>query len=325
VPSLIKQFAVVAILLALSPHANAQSRAEPDAASATTSAEIVPPHAVERSKSIEPQPALPTTAGRARFHADPILDGGLIVLSLGFGGVLEAINSTGEIRPQQISPTFDRSKLLWIDRHSIPSTPSQSAGKLSSAGLGVAVAFALVDPVLSGFREGSVQTGLVDAALYAESMSITFALTNMVKLTVRRPRPGAYIEAERHRGDPTFANSSTDSALSFFSGHSSMTAAVGATAAYLAFARSPGRARPWITLGLATALSTFVSVERVRAGKHFPTDVMAGGLAGAGIGIIVPHLHRESDVEQRRVWIGMVRPLSDDTGETSMLGVSGVF
>lgn len=324
-PSRIQPFAVVSVLLALSPSASAQWATEAKTASPAASADVVPARATERSVSLEPQPALPSVAGRARFHADPILDGTLIVLSLSFGGVLEAINSTGEIGPQQISPNFDRSNLLWIDRHSIPAHPSKSAGTLSNAGLAAAIAFGLVDPVLSGFREQSLQSGLVDGVLYAEAMSITFAFTDMVKLAVRRPRPRAYIDAEAHRGDPTYSNPSTDSALSFFSGHASMTAAVGATATYLAFARSPGRARPWITLGVAAALTTFVSIERVRAGQHFPTDVIAGGLAGAGIGIIVPALHREGDVEQGRVWIGMVRPLSDDTGKTSMLGLSGTF
>ena len=324
-PSAIQQFAVIAVLLTLSPRAGAQWASDANTASPPASESIVPPRAAERSVSLDPQAAVSSPAGRTRFHADPIFDGAVIALSLSFGGVLESINSTGEIRPQQISPNFDRSNLLWIDRHSIPSHPSKSAGTLSSAGLGAAIAFGVVDPVLSGFREQSLQTGFVDAALYAESMSITFAVTSMVKLTVRRPRPRAYIDAEAHRNDPTYSNLSTDSELSFFSGHASMTAAVGATASYLAFARSTESTRPWITLGVATALTTFVSIERVRAGQHFPTDVIAGSLAGAGIGIIVPHLHRESDVEQRRVWIGMVRPLTEDTGETSMLGVGGVF
>jgi undecaprenyl-diphosphatase len=39
----------------------------------------------------------------------------------------------------------------------------------------------------------------------------------------------------------------------------------------------------------------------VRAGKHFPTDVLAGTFAGAGIGIVMPHLHRTEDVQQRRL------------------------
>jgi hypothetical protein len=40
--------------------------------------------------------------------------------------------------------------------------------------------------------------------------------------------------------------------------------------------------------------------ERVRAGEHFPTDVIAGSIAGAGIGLVVPHLHRTEDIKQRR-------------------------
>jgi hypothetical protein len=31
---------------------------------------------------------------------------------------------------------------------------------------------------------------------------------------------------------------------------------------------------------------------RVEAGMHFPTDVIVGGIAGMGLGIAVPELHR---------------------------------
>src|SRR6185369_15416031 len=105
----------------------------------------------------------------------------------GFALVLELINSTGEIRPQQIASGFDRNNLIGIDRASITSTPSATAGTLSNVGLGAAAAFALVDPFVSGLREHSVQTGLVDAMLYAESASLTLGFTDMVKLAVRRP------------------------------------------------------------------------------------------------------------------------------------------
>ncbi|MEK7331271.1 MAG: phosphatase PAP2 family protein, partial [Candidatus Eisenbacteria bacterium] len=49
----------------------------------------------------------------------------------------------------------------------------------------------------------------------------------------------------------------------------------------------------------AVALTTFVCIERVRAGAHFPSDVISGAIAGAGVGVIVPHLHRSADVKQR--------------------------
>ena len=41
-------------------------------------------------------------------------------------------------------------------------------------------------------------------------------------------------------------------------------AAIGGTATYLAFVRSPHTARPWVTLAVASALTGFVSYERVR-------------------------------------------------------------
>jgi membrane-associated phospholipid phosphatase len=264
----------------------------------------VPPKDPERRGSLEPQLAEAVAPGRATFDVDPIADTAIICLAAGVGVVLEQINSTGEIQPQQIARGFDRDKLIGIDQPVVSARPSAGAGGLSNIGLGVAIAYAVVDPVLSGYREQSVQTGLVDAMLYAESAALTLALTDLVKLAVRRPRPAAYQEAEKNKDVIDYTNPSTDSALSFFSGHASMTASLGATATYLAFTRAPSSWRPWVTLLAATGVTTFVSIERVRAGKHFPTDVIAGSLAGAGIGIIVPHVHRTTDVKQRRVWVG---------------------
>jgi membrane-associated phospholipid phosphatase len=292
-----------------------------------TTEEVAPPKDPERSTDLEPKAAEPRPAGRVTFDIDPVADIGIIAVSLGFAGVLDLINSTGEIRPQQIAPNFDRSKLIGIDRGAISQTPDPNAGTYSNIGMIAAVGFAFVDPVISGFRESSVQTGLADGIMYAESMSLTFAATNMVKMAVRRPRPQAYIDADAHKNDPTYNNAVTDSSLSFFSGHAAITAAVGATATYLAFARSPHNARPWVTLIVAAGLSTFVSVERVRAGAHFPTDVIAGSVAGAGIGVVVPHLHRTEDIKQRRVWVGYSAAPSDgyQQAQGGLLTASGFF
>jgi membrane-associated phospholipid phosphatase len=285
-------------------------------------AEVVPAKAQERKRTLEPQVAKNPEV-RVTFQSDPIADGAIVVVSLGTAGVLELINSTGEIRPQQIAPGFDHNQLVSIDRAAVEQTPSKSAGSLSNLGLGAAAAFAVVDPVLTGVREHDVQSGLVDAIMYSETAALTLALTNVVKMAVRRPRPQAYIDAEAH--GPDWSNASTDSALSFFSGHASMVGALGGTATYLAFARSKGGARAWITLALATSLTTFVSVERVRAGKHFPTDVIAGAFAGAGIGVVVPHLHRTADVQQRRVWVGFAPAIEREQTKGGVLTLSGQF
>lgn len=298
--------------------------AAPSAMAQASPTAVVPPEAPQRKTSLEPKVA-EAQRHPGPFQADPIADGAIVVVSIGSVGVLELISSTGEIRPQQIAPGFDRHRLIGIDRAAVTSTPSRSATPASNIGLGVAALFALTDPILSGVREQSVQAGLVDAIIYSETAVITWALTDVVKMAVRRPRPLAYTEAEAHRDDPEWSNSDTDSALSFFSTHAALTGAIGATATYLAFARSPGKLRPWLTLALAVGMTSFVSVERVRAGKHFPTDVLAGAFAGAGIGVLVPHLHRTEDVLQRRVWVGFAPERELDRTRGGIVTLNGIF
>jgi undecaprenyl-diphosphatase len=179
-------------------------------------------------------------------------------------------------------------------------------GTISNIGLGVAVAYAAIDPVRSGLQNG-VESGIVDGFIYAETISITWAMTNLAKIAFRRPRPSAYQQVRRESSGDTDAAevSDTNAAMSFFSGHASTTASVAAAATYLAFSRSTDRLRPWLTLGVGAALTTLVSFGRVKSGEHFPTDVIAGSMVGAGIGVLVPHLHREEAPRQRRVWIGL--------------------
>lgn len=276
----------------------------------------------QRKRSAEPTPSQPP-ASKASFDSDPVADGAIIGISLGAAGLLSLINGTGEVRPQQVPQNFDRESLLQIDRGALSQSVDTKAGTRSNIGLYSAVAFAVIDPILSGFREGSVQAGLVDGVIYAETMSLTYGITNFVKVAVRRPRPNAYLDAEANKNNPNYANTNTDSALSFFSGHASLTASVGATATYLAFARSKTLLRPLVTLFVATAITTFTAIERVRAGDHFPTDVIAGAIAGAGVGIIVPHLHRSEDIKQRRMWVGFAPP--ERGAEGGSVTLSGFF
>lgn len=193
---------------------------------AAAEAVVVPTQSAQREASLEPEPAEPKIPGRATFDIDPIADGAIIGISAGFAIVLDQLKSTGEIRPQQISRDFDRNNLLAIDRPVVTATHHASAGMWSNVGSAAAMVYAIVDPVLSGYREQSLQTGLVDLMLYAETLALTQATTNLVKLAVRRPRPAAYRDAEVNRDDPDYSNAETDSALSFFSGHASTTASL---------------------------------------------------------------------------------------------------
>jgi membrane-associated phospholipid phosphatase len=230
------------------------------------------------------------------FTIDPVVDGVLIVGGFTFSAILSRILSTGEIVPQAPG---NPNKLLSIDRIAVTQTIDPNANKWSTLGLYVAYGYAVLDPLLSGLRDGR-NALLVDAILYAESIAITQTITSATKIAVRRPRPLDYANCYPVPNPDLCA--STDLQLSFFSGHASTTATIAATATYLAFTRSgPGAWRPWVTLAVGTALTAFVSYERVRSGYHFPTDVVMGSMAGAGIGVLVPHFHRRPHYHEKQL------------------------
>jgi undecaprenyl-diphosphatase len=239
------------------------------------------------------------------FTLDPVADGAITLTGFGFAGLLTLVLGTGEIRASE--PSIPKSSLLSFDQTAVSQTIDPNAGTYSDIGLYSAVGFAVLDPIMSGFRDGW-DAAVVDGFMYAESGSLALTLTDITKIAVRRPRPIDYQDCPvQPNGQPNSSPgcaTSTDLGLSFFSGHAATVAALGATATYIAFVRAPSSPRPWITLGVATALTAFVSYERVRAGEHFPTDVIAGSLAGASVGVLVPHLHRHVQ-EAPPVWVGV--------------------
>jgi membrane-associated phospholipid phosphatase len=252
------------------------------------------------------------------FTIDPVVDGVLIVGGLGFAGLLSLILSTGEIQPV---PPGSPDKLLSIDHAAVTQTIDPNANLYSNIGLYAAYGYAAAESIFSGVKYGK-RAFLIDAVLYGEALAITQAFTAATKIGVRRPRPIDYINCQ---GSATGDCSSTDLQLSFFSGHASTTGSIVGTATYLAFVRDGAHAaRPWITLGVGTALTAFVSYERVRSGEHFPTDVIMGSMAGAAIGVLVPHFHRRAhyhggELEAPPVWIGYT-PVSRDAGTFTLGG-----
>jgi undecaprenyl-diphosphatase len=302
---------------------SAPAPAVPSTAQAISPDTPLSPISPVRRTSAIPHPIEKEPAGGIHFTADPIGDGAILAVALGFAAVSELILSTGEIRPQQIDPSFQDSQLLGIDRGAISQKVDPNAAALSTVGLAAAASFALLHPILSGVTRGP-EAFLVDAVIYGESMSIAWGVGDLAKIAVRRPRPIAYIDRNKYianGGDPkAYDNTETDSSLSFYSGHTTEVAAVSATATYLMFARYPHDARPWITLVAGSALTTFVAVERVRSGAHFPTDTIAGAMAGAGIGTLVAHLHRADSVRQRPVWVGFSPSLESKGGVVTFGG-----
>ena len=128
---------------------------------------------------------------------------------------------------------------------------------------------------------------LIPLGLDLESFLICNGITSLVKWKVQRPRPFLYnseVSPEiKHRGDAL---------LSFWSGHTANTAALTFTCANVLERSDLSRdAKNAIWLGSAL-VPAVVGVLRVRSGRHFPTDVLAGFAAGAVVGWAVPYFHR---------------------------------
>lgn len=245
------------------------------------------------------------------FAIQPVADGVVIAAGAGFSTILSLILNTGEIQPLPVAAGSE-SRLLGIDCIAVTQTIDPHAGTYSDLGLYAGVGLAVVDTLSSAFRD-RWEAGLTDGVMYAESVSVAVAFDDIVKIAVRRPRPIDYSAANAGN------TSNTDLALSFFSGHEAVLSSITGTATYLAFIHSPDSPRPWLTLAGGTLLTAWVGYERVRAGAHFPTDVIMGALAGASIGVLVPHLHRRGT---RPVWIDLA-PAPGGRGATA--GVHGFF
>lgn len=101
----------------------------------------------------------------------------------------------------------------------------------------------------------------------------------------RKYRPQVYFEES-----PLSERTGVRLSNSFFSGHTSVTATSMFFMASVYHDLYPERSLI-IPLTVATAVTSYVAVARVKGGKHFMTDVVAGAVVGGLIGYLTPHFH----------------------------------
>lgn len=114
-------------------------------------------------------------------------------------------------------------------------------------------------------------------ALYiGESILINAAITTAIKNTVRRPRPFV--------NDPTIIPADAAGSFSFPSGHTSQAFAT-ATSLSIAYPK-------WYVIAPAYLWASSVAYSRMYLGVHYPSDVLAGALVGAGSAWLTYKLNR---------------------------------
>lgn len=124
-----------------------------------------------------------------------------------------------------------------------------------------------------------------EAVLLTGTVMGGWLVNSLVKLAVGRPRPMIVPHLTEAGGQ------------SFPSGHSFNSAVVYIAIALAFAAISPRRSVRWTLVVTAIVLSITIAVSRVWLGVHFPTDVTAGWLGGAGWAFLASALlHRPAQV-----------------------------
>ncbi|WP_273447667.1 phosphatase PAP2 family protein [Neolewinella agarilytica] len=206
--------------------------------------------------------------------------GGLGAISLGTGTWLQ--NRAGEptatdLRLQKYDQinSFDR-----LGSHIGRDRPR----KLSDLGLNVGSGL----PALVLLSRKSRSDFPKIALLYAETMALTGGITSITKAGFLRVRPYVYAPD----WDPNQPLESGDRA-SFLSGHTSLSAAGSFFFARVFADYHPdSRLKPYVW-GLAATIPAVTGYLRIRAARHFPSDVLVGYALGASIGYLVPTLHKK--------------------------------
>ena len=178
--------------------------------------------------------------------------------------------------------------IFFLDRP-VRNRYSDSAARWSDLTSHVAIVLPIAASGFSAMSEpdGAVQRVLTTGIMYTETMLFVQGSTNCAKAIVRRPRPYVYNEKASDK-----MRSGRGSRASMWSGHTAVSFAAAVFAGETMRAWWPDS---WKTAAVAhggLVLAAGTAALRVAAGRHFPTDVIAGAVVGSFWGWYIPYTHK---------------------------------
>lgn len=221
--------------------------------------------------------------------------------AVGAGATIMALGNFLQIKSEKATEEnvtlLDRAGVKPIDRGAIGNY-SSSADQISDIMLFTCVA---LPGTVFITQKGKIETKTVPVMVF-EAFSINGGITSTMKALFKRYRPYTYnntLTVQQRTGG--------SARESFPSGHVSNTA-VGAflTARILNDLYPDSKLKPYMWIA-AASIPAATGYFRYKAGKHFPTDIMAGYLIGATIGYIVPTIHKSKKVSLNVSPLGMAQ------------------
>ena len=232
------------------------------------------------------------------LHTIPFVVGGSVYLVLELG-IKDAI-TPDHCRWCKSNPldTAARNRLIWTDAHDGDKF-SNYTGYIGNP----AVAIGLL--LVSSANDPSFRTMFDDVVPVLQAGIVTGLLNQTLKVLTVRRRPFAEFGG-------TVTRAPNDVNTSFFSGHTALAFAMVTSSATVAHLRGYDT-EPALWVGGLT-LATLTGYYRIAADAHYFTDVVAGGLVGAAVGVAIPmlfhkdvleHRHDAAPVERRSVMLSI--------------------
>lgn len=207
----------------------------------------------------------------------PVLGAGVLTV----GTAVYIDRRVQPLTPEQIT-TLMRNPVAGFDSYSLPYYSERAHRASNISGLAsVAMPFALLLDKDNRRHADKLMLITFEGAL------LNMGVMSMTKSLTLRPRPFVY-----NPNAPLAAKLENGAQYSFFSGHVSTAATFSFMGAQMYSDLYPDSRYKKVVWVVAAVLPMVTSYARMRAGKHFPTDVIVGYGVGAAIGIFVPRLHR---------------------------------
>jgi membrane-associated phospholipid phosphatase len=148
---------------------------------------------------------------------------------------------------------------------------------------------------VSALAHGRLAEAATLGVMFGELFLVTAGVTYMTKAIVGRKRP--YVFNPDMSVDERFHIASSDGNevfFSFFSGHAAAAFAAASFTSTLFMDIHGTSVWSHVVWGSTLTFAALAGTSRVKAGVHYPSDVIVGAMVGSAIGHLVPRLHRKT-------------------------------